>query len=211
MRERHQSITTCKNARRKAGTTAVMISDYSRSKSIKKKPKQNDDRDGNTQQPKQNSAKHSISPLFVVRRKRRLSKRVPSLRSGSLKGQHSRQHGVGVPFHSHFPPDFRYPAVRSDQKCRSFNAHIFAPEHEFLRPNSVGFDRCTLLVGCEIDGQFVFGPEFAMLLDAIRRNADDGCSNFAEVRLQPGELNGFGRAGFGVVLPRRIAACRSSR
>lgn len=64
-------------------------------------------------------------------------------------------------------------AVRADDKCRAFRAHVFFSIHTFLNPDAVGLNDAAGLVAEKWKRQLVLGNELRMASRRVDANAID--------------------------------------
>ena len=100
----------------------------------------------------------------------------------------------------HLAPDLADRPIRLDQEGRPLDAHVFASIHALFDPDAISFQRRFFLVGRQVHLKVMLGLEFVVALGAVGRHADQDDASGIELGLEPGKVDGFGRAAAGVVL-----------
>ena len=79
-------------------------------------------------------------------------------------------------------------------------AHTFAAAHLLESPGLIDLQNGALLVGDEVEGQFVFGDEFLMGGGGILADAQHFIAKRKKTLIVVAQVAGLGRAAWGAVL-----------
>src|SRR5579863_304198 len=144
-----------------------------------------------------------VPPFPATKTTRRASSVARSIRSPAiarLTAVDGLQDLGGVPAGLHIAPLTVDGAVRSDQQCRSRDAHVLAAHELLLDPQPLGLDETPLRIADERYPQRAFLREALVLARRVRRDAVHVDTGLGERVVEPRELLSLERAAGRVVL-----------
>jgi hypothetical protein len=107
-----------------------------------------------------------------------------------------RKHLIGMAVDLHVAPDFRKPAIRSDQNRAANDSEKRLAIHGFFAPGAIGLQHLVLFIRDQRNRKRVLVAELLLGFQRIGRDAEDSGPTRGEGLRQAGEIDGFpGTAG----------------